>query len=31
MDSIVFHIDAGKVGQNLAESIKAYLGIGVFR
>lgn len=26
MDSIVFHIDADKVGANLAESIKAYFG-----
>lgn len=26
MDSIVFHIDADKVGPNLAESIRAYFG-----
>ncbi|ADB40624.1 hypothetical protein [Spirosoma linguale] len=26
MDSIVFHIDADKAGQNLVESIKAYFG-----
>ena len=26
MDSIVFHIDADKVGPNLVESIKAYFG-----
>ena len=26
MDSIVFHVDADKVGPNLAESIKAYYG-----
>ncbi|GAB3641625.1 hypothetical protein [Spirosoma arcticum] len=26
MDSIVFHVDADKVGPNLAESIRAYFG-----
>ena len=26
MDSIVFHVDADKVGSNLTESIKAYFG-----
>jgi myo-inositol-1-phosphate synthase len=26
MNSIVFHVDADKVGPNLAESIKAYFG-----
>lgn len=26
MDSIVFHIDADKIGPNLASSIKAYFG-----
>jgi hypothetical protein len=26
MDSIVFYVDADKVGSNLAESIKAYFG-----
>ena len=26
MDSIVFHVEADKVGSNLAESIKAYFG-----
>lgn len=26
MDSIIFHVDADKVGPNLAESIRAYFG-----
>lgn len=26
MDSLVFHIEAGKAGPNLAESIRAYFG-----